>query len=125
MEREEVGMWSVVKRTTLIAVALLAFAGTASAAVVDVKVPFPFVAQGHQFPAGQYRVQRDDADPSAVLIREHKDRTAVAFVLTTPAAAHDPAGDKPALIFERYEKQYRLASIWESAGQGREVDVRK
>jgi hypothetical protein len=118
-------MYSVVKRTTLIAAALIAFSGTARAAVIDVKVPFPFVAQGHQFPAGQYRVQRDDAAPSAVLIRGPKDRTAIAFVLTTPAAGHDPAGDKPALIFERYETQYRLASIWESAGQGREVDIRK
>ena len=43
------------------------------------------------------------------------------FVLTTPASGQDPAGDKPALTFMRDEKQYRLADVWESAGQGREV----
>jgi hypothetical protein len=95
--------------------------GTASAAVVVVKVPFPFVVQGRQFPAGEYRLQRDATDSSVVLIRGEKGNTASMFVLTTPASGQDPAGDQPALTFKRYEKQYRLADVWESAGQGREV----
>jgi hypothetical protein len=119
-------MWIVAKRTTLVAAALLAFAGgPATAAVVDVKVPFPFVVQGHQFPAGQYHVQRDELDPSVVLIRGDKGNTATMFVLTRPAAGHDPVGDRPALTFTRHENQYRLADVWESAGQGHEVVVRK
>jgi len=104
------------------AAALLIFAGgTARAAVVEVKVPFPFVVQGHQLPAGQYRLERDATNSSVVLIHGKKGNTATLFVLTTPAPGHDPDGDKPALTFTRYESQYRLADIWESGGQGREV----
>lgn len=119
-------MWSVTKRATLMVAALLVFTGgTARAAVVDVNVPFPFVVQGHQLPAGQYRLQPDEADSSVVVIRGENGNRATVRVLTTPAAAHDPAGDKPAVTFMRYENQYRLADIWEPAGQGREVLGRK
>jgi hypothetical protein len=115
-------MQRVLRRATLIAAGLLALTGgTARAAVVDVKVPFPFVVEGQQFPAGEYRLQRDQTDSSVVLIRGEKGNTPAVFVLTTPAAGHDPAGDKPALTFKRYENQYRLTNIWESNSQGHEV----
>ena len=115
-------MQSVLKRATLLAAGLLVAAGgTARAAVVDVKVPFPFVVKGQQFPSGEYRLQRDQMDSSVVLIRGEKGNTASMFVLTTPAAGRDPIGDKPAVTFKRYENQYRLTNIWESNSQGREV----
>ena len=115
-------MRSITKGSAVLALALLVFVGgTARAAIVDVKVPFPFVVQGHQMPAGQYRLERDEADSSVVLIRGENGNTARMFVLTTTAGGHDPAGDKPAVTFNRTENQYRLADIWESAGQGREV----
>ena len=51
-------MWSITKKAVLFAAGLVMFAGgTASAAPVDVKVPFPFIVQGQTMPAGQYRVQ--------------------------------------------------------------------
>ena len=117
-------MQRVLRRATLLAAGLLALTGgTARAAVVDVKVPFPFVVKGQQFPAGEYRLQRDQTDSSVVLIRGEKGNTAAVFVLTTPAAGHDPAGDKPAVTFNRHENQYRLSGIWESGNQGREVST--
>jgi hypothetical protein len=116
------GMQSVLKRATLLAAALLVAAGgTARAAVVDVKVPFPFVVKGQQFSPGEYRLERDQTDSSVMLIRGEKGNTARMFVLTTPAAGQDPAGDKPAVTFRRYENQYRLTNIWESSNQGREI----
>lgn len=115
-------MWSVMKKATLLAAGLLVFAGgTANAAVINVKVPFPFVVQGTTLPAGQYRVQRDDVNSSVILIQAERGHNASMFVLTTPAAGHDPAGNTPALTFKRYENQYRLADIWEMGGQGHEV----
>lgn len=117
-------MHSVLRRATLLAAALLVAAtGTARAAVVDVTVPFPFVVKGQQFSPGEYRLERDLTDSSVMLIRGEKGNTARMFVLTTPASGQDPAGDKPAVTFKRYENQYRLADIWESNGQGREVTV--
>jgi hypothetical protein len=115
-------MRSVTKKAALLAAGFLVFAGgTARAAAVDVKVPFPFVVQGRTLPAGQYRVQRDDLDPSVVFIHGENGIHDIVFVLTMPAAGHDPASDQPALTFTRFEKEYRLADIWESAGQGREI----
>jgi hypothetical protein len=117
-------MRSVLKRAALLAAPLLVFAGgPASAAVLEVKVPFPFVVQGQPFPAGQYRLERDEADQSVVLIRGERRNTPSMFVLTNPAPGHDPAGKKPAVTFKRYENQHRLADIWESAARGREVTV--
>jgi hypothetical protein len=121
--REEVSMWSVTKKAVLLAAGLVMFAGgTASAATVDVKVPFSFIVQGRSMPAGQYQVQSDSMDPSVLLIRGANGTNAGMFVLTRTAAGHDPAGDTPALTFDRYENQYRLVRIWESAGQGQELE---
>jgi hypothetical protein len=97
--------------------------GNAKAAEVDVRIPFSFVVQGHQFPAGQYRVEENQSDHSIVLIRSEYGKTAGMFVLTTPVADPDPAGDKPALTFSRYENQYRLDDIWDASGQGREINA--
>ena len=92
--------------------------GSARAATIEVKVPFPFLVHGQTLPAGEYRVENEG---KVVLFRGEKGNTASMFVMTTPAGGHDPAGDKPALSFTRHETQYRLADIWESGSQGFEV----
>ncbi len=98
-------------------------AGTASAAAVEVKVPFPFVVQGQTMPAGQYRVESETTDPSILLIRGENGTKAGKFVVTRTAVGHDPAGDTPSLTFSLYENQYRLVSVWESTRQGQEIPV--
>jgi hypothetical protein len=111
-------MSSILTKSAVIATAFLVFNGaTARAAAVEVKVAFPFVVRGQTMPAGQYLVERDEGS-SAVLIRGVKGNRADTFVMTVPAAGHDPAGEKPALMFTRHESQYRLSSIWESATDG-------
>lgn len=111
-------MRSLLRKSMLLAVALLVFGGaTANAAVLEVKVPFPFVVNGRNFPAGQYSVQRTDMLSSVLLIRSEKGHHAM-FVLTTPDGGQDPAGSVPALSFRRYEDQYRLSSVWESGTEG-------
>jgi hypothetical protein len=111
-------MRSILKKSAVFAVAFVVFNGaTARAAGVEVKVAFPFVVHGQTLPAGQYLVERDEGS-SAVLIRGMKGNHADTFVLTAPAAGHDPAGEKPALTFTRHESQYRLSSIWESGTDG-------
>lgn len=114
-------MWLVTKKAMMLAAGLMMFGGgAATAATVDVNVPFPFVVQGRTMPAGPYLVQSDEMDPSVLLIRGTNTGT---FVLTRPATSHDPAGDTPALTFNRYENQYRLVGIWESATQGQELGL--
>ena len=75
-------MRSITKKAVLLAAGLVMFAGvTASAASVDVKVPFPFMVQGRTMPAGQYRVQTDATDSSVLLIRREDGTKAGIFVL--------------------------------------------
>jgi hypothetical protein len=119
-------MQSVLKRATLVAAGIVTLVGgTASASVFDVKIPFPFVVQGRTLPAGEYRVERNMSDSSVMLIRGERGNNAGMFVQTTPAAGKDPSGNTPALTFKRDENQYRLADIWESGSQGREVAARR
>jgi len=119
-------MWSMTTKAALFAAGLVMLAGgTASAAPVDVKVPFPFIVQGKTMPAGLYRVESDSDDPSVWLIEGEKGTHAGTFVLTRVAPGHDPAGDEPALTFDKNEDQYQLVGIWESRSQGQEVNSTK
>ena len=116
-------MWKIFPTSVLGAIAcvVVTAANAAAADVVDVKVPFPFVANGQNFPAGQYTIERAGMGTSVLLIRGDRDNRAAAFVSTTPADGRDPAGDKPALTFTRHENQYRLSAVWESATEGQKL----
>jgi hypothetical protein len=110
-----------VLRMSILAVGFLVFVGTTSLAASDtleVKIPFGFVVNGLNLPAGLYRVERIDTLPSVLLIRGEKGNHDAAFVLTSPAGGHDPAGAAPVLTFRRYEDQYRLSSVWQSGTEG-------
>ena len=114
-------MKSMMKAAMLAAGFLIAAAGTARAETVEVKVPFAFEVRGQTLPAGQYRIERDSASPSVVLIRGEQSNGAVMFVQTNQMSGNSPAGDTPALTFDEYEAGYRLTGIWESASIGREI----
>jgi hypothetical protein len=86
--------------------------------VLRVKVPFEFVAAGEVFPSGTYDIREDGL---AMWVEGEQQRPAVAVVLTTPAGGLDPAGDQPSLVFTRHENQLRLAQIWLSDRDGRDV----
>ena len=116
-------MRNIIKKSAVLALVLLGLcAGSARAAEVVVKVPFPFTVRKQTLPAGEYVVQRVGQDPSVLLIRGNgindKART---IVMTGPAWGQDPAGDQPALTFTRHENQYRLSTIWDSRTDGRVV----
>lgn len=112
-------MRSFIKKVGLLAAAFLVVgSGSARASTIEVKVPFPFVIHGQTLSAGQYRVSDDGG---VVQYLGEKGNKASMFVMTMPASGHDPAGNSPALTFRRYENQYRLTDVWQSAMQGREI----
>jgi hypothetical protein len=91
------------------------FVGSASAQeTVVAKIPFPFVVRGEEFSAGRYNVSNE----GGILTIRGMDNGAGMFALTIPADGRDPAGDQPALVFTRYENEYRLSEIWESNAEG-------
>ena len=115
-------MWSVLKRSMLVGVVCLAGAsGTAYAGftnVLEVKVPFPFVVGDQTLPAGEYRIQRDDYAPGALMLRsEHGTASAILNTRPTSAAA-SPSSDQPSLQFTRGEDGYRLSNVWMPDGVG-------
>jgi hypothetical protein len=123
-------MRAAIRKSLSVAVVVLGFglcAGSAQAQEeVIANVPFPFVVQGHTLPAGKYVVSRVSQDRSALVIRgEDANRRSIAIFLTMPADGNDPAGDKPALTFSRFENGYRLSTIWESASEGQRTVSRK
>ena len=110
-------MRSVTKKAAFLAVAFVVFYGsTAGATDVEVKVPFPFVVNGHMLPAGKYLVEREGAD--TVRIRGEQGTRGGAYVLGMPASGHNPAGHQPSLEFTRGESAYVLSNVWESANTG-------
>ncbi len=38
--------------------------------------------------------------------------------MTVPTGGEDPIGDQPALVFIRYENEYRLSQVWPSSTEG-------
>ena len=123
-------MRAAIRKSLSLAVVVLGFGLCAASAQaqeeVIVKVPFAFVVQGRTLPAGNYVVSRATDDQSVMVIRgEDANRKSMAIVMTMPADGHDPAGDKPALTFSRFENGYRLSTIWESASEGRQPVTKK
>jgi hypothetical protein len=114
-------MRSILGKSVILAALFLLLAGAnASAALVevlDVKIPFPFVANGQSFPAGRYEIEREDLT-SAVLLIRGETGTHSTFVPIVSDGGQDPAGSAPVLTFDRYENQFRLSSVWESDRQG-------
>jgi hypothetical protein len=115
-------MRSLMKKVVLTTGAMLiCAAGTAQASTTTVlraNVPFPFVVNGKNLPAGKYTVQRDDTAPGILVVRQAEGKYAAAIVSTIPDSGKDPAGSKPALTFKRYENQYRLSNVWQADHEG-------
>jgi hypothetical protein len=99
----------------LAAVLLGVCAGSAHAQeVVVARVPFPFTIRGQQFAAGRYRVSNEEG----VLMVRGIDNGGGVVALTVPTGGDDPIGDQPALVFVRYENEYRLSQVWPSSTEG-------
>jgi hypothetical protein len=107
----------------MFAVVLLAmFAASAHAQdTITVKVPFPFMVGSESFPAGRYDIQPADFGSSVIAIRGLDKKPSSGFALTSLSGGTDPDGDQPVLVFKKWEKTYRLAEIWQSKEEGREL----
>lgn len=91
--------------------------------LVKANVPFAFVVNGQNMPAGKYVIQRDENSPSTLLIRgDQKDNShASVFVNTIRDGGQEPPNAKPTMIFKHSENTYQLASIWDAPDDGFDV----
>lgn len=112
----------IVQRSLVLAVIWSVFSVTQAYAtnIVVARVPFDFMVNGQMFHAGQYEVDRLP-DANGVLAVKGRDGQSFSFVMSNPAAGHDPAGSQPALVFLRREKGYELWQVWETDHDGRQI----
>ena len=108
-------MWPVVKRSFVLGVISLAGASVPAYAqftdILDVKVPFPFIAGHELLPAGSYIIERDADASGALIIRGQNGTNGVAIVSTRPDSSSVSKGKQPSLEFTREENQYKLSHI--------------
>src|SRR5262245_26215540 len=115
------------KRIVCAGVMLLGVGATAQAQAGDIlvkaDVPFAFVVNGQNMPAGKYVIQRDENSPGTLLIRgdQKNNLHASIFVMTIRDGRQDPAGDKPIMTFKHAENTYQLSGIWDSQDDGFDV----
>ena len=92
----------------------------AQTGVVKANVPFNFIVDKTQIPAGQYMIQNVGSSGTAMTI-ESQDRSLVKLVLPN-ACESAQVQEKSKLVFHRYGDQYFLAQIWTAGNdRGREL----
>jgi hypothetical protein len=97
--------------------------GTVSAAQaqdrVGAKVPFAFLVNGVQLPAGTYEV-KDLSEGSGVLTIESTDGQKAVSGMTIPTSPSNEEGD-PKLLFDKINDQHVLVGIDYGDGEGRQI----
>jgi hypothetical protein len=88
--------------------------------VVEAHVPFAFVVNGVQMPAGNYRVVQDATTP--VISVKNADGQHTVFVLTNELSS-EAAGPNPELVFDRVNGTNFLSRIVGIENEGREVPL--
>jgi hypothetical protein len=92
----------------------------AQTGVIKANVPFNFIVDKTDVPAGQYMIQSVGTTGTAVAI-ESSDRSVVKLVLPN-ACESSQTQEKSKLVFHRYGDQYFLAQIWrEGDNRGSEL----
>lgn len=101
----------------------------AQTGVVKANVPFNFIVNKTELPAGSYRIHALGVTGSAMTIQSPDGKFTQAFL--SNACSSQQAQKTSKLIFHRYGSQYFLAEIWQSGndrGQelpqsGRETEI--
>ena len=111
---------------TVVAAAVLLFAGTARSQtvsrIIQVEIPFEFQLGNHVLPAGKYTISQ--ANPSVLLLRDARDRV-VASVVASQAQRLTPPPE-PKLQFYVEDGRNVLARVWNSNDRyGWELPVAK
>ena len=108
-------MSSVIAAVTLAA----AVAQAAPVNMQEVKVPFSFIVNGQQMPAGTYTVEHDDAlGTSTLLLKSEKAST---YVMTAPVSGEAAPASDASFVFAKDGDQLRLTQVWDGDANGHEI----
>jgi hypothetical protein len=94
----------------------------AQTGVVKANVPFTFIVNKTQLPAGEYRIQPVGLNATAMAIQS-PDGSVIQMFLPNSCSSRE-AQKTTKLVFHRYGAQYFLAQIWKSGNdRGQELPV--
>jgi hypothetical protein len=94
----------------------------AQTGVVKATVPFNFIVNKTELPAGDYKIQPMGLTASAMAIESPDGKVVKAFLPVECAARQTPRTTK--LVFHRYGAQYFLAQIWKTGNdRGQELPM--
>jgi hypothetical protein len=85
--------------------------------IMQVDIPFDFVAGGTTLPAGEYRVARLNGYSDVLVLRDQDDPRASIMIPTFTTEGRQ-SKSRPTLVFHHYGDQYFLSQVW-SAGDVR------
>ena len=91
---------------------------SAQTSAIDVHVPYPFIVENTNLPAGESRIAA--FTDNTLIIRSKNGDTAL-LCLTIPAGG-GPKSEEPQLVFQRYGSQYFLAEVWLKASHARQLN---
>jgi len=77
----------------------------------EVEIPFPFVLQDRELPAGKYIVERIDPSKPNLLMLKNADAHTVRLVLTQRAEKEMPS-TTTYLLFKRRDEKLYLYQVW-------------
>ena len=116
---------SGIKNLFALAVCLLALGlpalKAASGASLRVRVPFDFVVEGHELPAGDYSIEPDSQN--GLLIIQGYGSGRVASVFTTPSGSWN-GNSSPSLLFSESGGSRVLSRVQFAGGPARLVPAR-
>ncbi len=94
----------------------------AQTGVVKANVPFNFIVNKTQLPAGEYKIQALGIAASAMAIQSPDGKVIKAFLPVECTSLQTPKKTK--LVFHRYGAQYFLAQIWKTGNnRGQELPM--
>jgi hypothetical protein len=77
---------------------------------VQASIPFPFVVQKTQLPAGNYTFEEDHGNPAVLQIRSRDNATSM--LVLTESAQMLKFPNQTNLIFDKIDGKYFLSQIW-------------
>ena len=94
----------------LICLALCSATGFAAKPGGWVQIPFEFVANGKELPAGKYLISPQDQDPRILVIRSEKGADSVLLPVVTRLSASESS--EPRVVFDKAGEKHYLSEVY-------------
>jgi hypothetical protein len=96
--------------SVLLCLALCIVAGFAAKPGSWVQIPFTFIANGKELPAGKYLISPQEQDPRILLIRSEKGADSALLPVITRLSASESS--EPRVVFDKVGEKHYLSEVY-------------